>query len=103
MAIVATRLTATFAGLWTGLGAGLFEAWTKYYSLDASTHQIAFFIMLVPFFFVPGLLFVVGLPNVARASASNIGQMALRMVCLLLGASIAAMFVIPFVGWLHAS
>jgi hypothetical protein len=103
MQIRATRLTATLTGLWTGFGMGTLEAWHKHNPIDPSTHQLLFFVMLVPFVFIPGILFVAGTSQVAKASASSVGHMALRMLCWMLGAAVAAMIAMPLVGRLHAS
>lgn len=61
--IHATKRTAFVAGGWTALGMSTAEAVEKAYHLDPNTGNLVFFLMAIPFFFLPVGIFVFGYQN----------------------------------------
>ena len=110
MAIATTRLTAALTGAWTTLGIGTFEIWEKHHPLGTMAHNIAFLSIAVAFFFVPCFLFVIG-PQSMRFGIRDIltkeywvdfRQVAIRMVCWLVGGGLFGVVYFPLLEWLNA-
>src|SRR5438309_11916089 len=109
MAIVATPKTAAYAGAWTVIGIVTFDAWEKHHPLDVATHNVIFVGVLVVFFFVPGLIFVIG-PQWMRAGLRGpfnrdywiaFRTAALRMFCWFLSAGAVGMLYSVLLNWLY--
>lgn len=92
----ATRVTALGSGVLVGLGLPGAEAAAQMLGLSSSAQQLVFFGSLVLFFFVPFLLFVVGVPHLAsgpkdiltRGYWGSLGGVAFRSAVWLVGAGL---------------
>jgi len=108
MAIVATRKTAAFAGVWTALGMAGVEAWEKTHPLDATSHNILFLAALTVFLFIPAFLFVFGLETLrpfAHAESRVLNKRwrdsLIRALCWFLGGGVT-LIVLGLVGQIIA-
>src|SRR5712692_1324506 len=66
MRIIATPRTAALTGLWTVLGAFRLDLWEQGHPRSTYAYEYAAGIVSVLFFFIPVLLFVVGLSYIQR-------------------------------------
>jgi len=96
MKITANWRTALVSGLWTGLGALLFEFFVVHGGVKQENFPYYFFAGSVPFFFVPVFLFVFGSSD--GHVIKNIGQSLGRGLCWMLGAAVVLMIGLPIVG-----
>lgn len=89
------------AGLWSGLGALLFEALVVRGGVARDLQPYYFLIGGLPFFWIPLFLFVFG--GSGEGGIRNLFECAGRGLCWLGGAGIVLMVGIPLIGSLHAS
>jgi hypothetical protein len=93
-AVRATNWTAAIAGLWFGSGMSILDLLTKRHQIFAISRWTDSIAMLV-FFFIPGILFVLGLESLSQGIGApftksywqNYPRVILRLVCWFLGAS----------------
>lgn len=101
MNIPATWRTALCAGLWTGVGALLFEAFVLRGGVDPEQRMYYFFFGGIPFFWIPLYLFVFG--SSAGSPIKRMFESAGRGLCWTCGAALVLIPGLPVIGRLYAS
>jgi len=97
----ATWRTALLAGLWTGVGALLFEVFVIRGGVDAELRPYYFFIGGIPFFWIPLFLFVFGshTGSLAKHMFESVG----RGFCWMGGVALILIPGLPVISRLYAS
>ena len=97
----ASCCTALLAGLWTGVGALLFQAFIVHGGVDADLRPYYFFIGAIPFFWIPLFLFVFGSPigSLTRQMSEALG----RGFCWMGGVALVVLPGLPVISSLYAS
>ena len=93
--------TALLAGLWTGIGALLFEVFVVHGGVDAELRPYYFFVGGIPFFWIPLFLFVFGSPSgsVTKHVSGALG----RGFCWMGGVALVLLPGLPVISSLYAS
>jgi hypothetical protein len=101
MKVTATWRTALLAGLWTGVGALLFEAFVVRGGVPAELHPYYFLFGGIPFFWIPVFLYVFG--SSREGVIKRMFQFAGRGLCWIGGVALVLMPGLPLIRSLHAS
>lgn len=101
MKLLATSRTALFAGLWTGIGALLFEALVVRGGVPEELRPYYFIFGGIPFFWIPLFVFVFGSSN--EGFIKNMFNSAARGLCWVGGVALVLVPGLPLLGSLHAS
>lgn len=105
--IQATNWTAFLAGGWTMLGMTTSESMEKLYKLDHRTSALVFFLVAIPFFYIPVAIFVFGIQNKIASTESESywrqqsRRMSLAMIrgfCWMAGAIVFSLIWTPILG-----
>ena len=100
MKLEATRLTAALSGAWSALGMVTFDAFKTQGLQGGTTSGVLFALVMVVFFFAPFFIFVIGVQT--RRFSQHMWGFIMRGLFWILGASVVAVPLIPFLSWLRS-
>lgn len=101
MKIAANWRTALLAGVWTGVGALLFEALVIRGGVEPEFRPYYFFFGAIPFFWIPTFLFVFG--KSTSGFTKHVAEAIGRSLCWMAGAFLMLVSGQPLVASLYAS